>query len=156
ASSPDTNNANNTATATTSVSNSPSADLRIAKSDSPDPINSGGTLTYTINVSNDSPVTSPDITTANHVGVTDPPPAGTTFVSCTSTQGGACPTTLVGNTVTMNLGSLPPTGIATVTIQATVTAPAGSGLANTASVSSSTPDPNPANNNATATTTVTA
>ncbi|MDQ5856914.1 MAG: IPT/TIG domain-containing protein [Acidobacteriota bacterium] len=155
ASSPDPNNANNTGTTSTGVSSSPSADLRIAKSDSPDPVNSGGVLTYTINVSNDSPITTPDITTANNVVVSDTLPAGTTFLSCTSTQGGACPTTVVGNSITMNLGSLPPTGIATVTVQVMVTAPAGSALANTATVSSSTPDPNPGNNSATATTSVT-
>jgi uncharacterized repeat protein (TIGR01451 family) len=149
--SPDTNNANNTGTTSTAVSSATSADLRIAKSDSPDPVTSGGTLTYTINVNNDSPTNA-----AANVIVTDQLPSGVTFVSCSTSPPGLCPSApVVGGLVTVNLGALPANAIAIVTIQTTVTAAPGSALANSASVTSDTPDPNAANNTATATTSVT-
>src|SRR5205807_2187654 len=68
----DPNNANDSATATTTVS---SADLSITKTDSPDPVNAGENISYTITVTNNS-ATSP----AESVMVSDPLPTNTTLV----------------------------------------------------------------------------
>ncbi len=120
-----------------------SADLSITKTDSPDPITVGANLTYTLTVSNGGP------STAFGVSVSDPLPAGTSFISATSTQGG-CSGLL---TVTCGLGSV--ANGASVTITVLVRATQVGQLSNTATVSALTADPSLANNSATATTTVT-
>jgi uncharacterized repeat protein (TIGR01451 family) len=140
----DPNPGNNSSSATTQV-NPSTADLMLTKGDAPDPVTSGGTLTYTVNVNNLGPGPS------NSIVMTDTLPAGTSFVSCTPTQG-AC--TFSSGTVTANIGTLPSLGSASVSIVVTVTAAPGSTLSNTANVNSPTPDPNLANNTATATATV--
>src|SRR2546428_238396 len=63
----------NTAPQSTSVS--PSADVGVTKSDSPDPVAVGWNVTYTIVVTNHGP------SSATAVTLTDPLPAGVTFVS---------------------------------------------------------------------------
>jgi uncharacterized repeat protein (TIGR01451 family) len=166
-STPDTNTANNTASVTTSVnpslvSRTPTfpagptptptpvpADLALAKSASPEPVVSGSTLTYRLFVSNNGPGTS------NGVVLTDPLPVGTTFLSCTVSQGNCLGPAVGSNgTVIANPGSIPSPGFAVVTIVVTVTAPGGITLTNTAFVVASTPDPTPANNTSSATSTV--
>src|SRR5439155_533555 len=140
----DPNPANNTATASTTVT--ASADLSIIKTDSPDPVFAGGTLTYTLSVSNAGP------STATTVSVTDTLPAGVTFQSASGT-GWACSGT--NASVTCTRASLAPTGGTPSTITITVTAPnEGGTISNTASVGASTSDPNTANNSATEQTTV--
>ncbi len=67
--------ANNTTTATTTVTRQ--ADLSVTKSDSPDPVDPGRTLTYTVTVVNDGP------SRAESVTLTDALPAGVIFVSAT-------------------------------------------------------------------------
>ena len=137
----DPNTANNSATATTTVT--PSVDLALSKTDSPDPVIVGNNLTYTINVSNNGP------SNATGVIITDTLPAGVTFVSANSSQGSCSGTT----TVTCNLGTLNNAANASATI---IVKPTAAGpLNNSASVSAVETDPNTANNSATATTTVT-
>ncbi|HSE63448.1 MAG TPA: IPT/TIG domain-containing protein [Thermoanaerobaculia bacterium] len=131
------------------------ADLAITISDSPDPVTSGGQLTYTIEVTNNGPGS------AGNVTMTDPLPAGTTFVLCTTGQG-TCSGPSVGTngTVTANIGQLAPTagGNVTITIVVNVTGAAPPSLSNTVTVTSgppsSTPDPNGADNFDTEITTV--
>lgn len=127
----------------------PGADLAVSKTDTPDPVTMGGNVTYTVVVSNNGPGT------AVNVGVTDPLPNGTTFVSC-SISLGSCSGPSVGSngTVTATIGNMGPLGSVTMTIVANVTAGAGTTISNTATASSATPDPDPANNNGTAATSV--
>src|SRR5205823_5305398 len=80
------------ATETTVVNTA--ADLSITKSDSPDPVTAGNNLSYTITVTNGGP------SFARSVQVTDPVPAGTSFVSADNSGSN------VAGTVTWNLGDL--------------------------------------------------
>jgi uncharacterized repeat protein (TIGR01451 family) len=132
----DPSNANNTASQ--SVTITAQADLSITKT-GPASSTAGSPLTYTITVTNNGP------SDATAVSVTDPTPAGATFVS----NNGACITAFPCALGTMTAGQ-------TKTITTTFSTPAsfsGTSLANTATVSSATtPDPNAGNNSATATT----
>ncbi|HEV7572087.1 MAG TPA: hypothetical protein VGQ21_11370 [Thermoanaerobaculia bacterium] len=132
----DPNTGNNTASQ--SVTILAQSDLSITKT-GPASSTPGSTLVYTITVTNNGP------SDATAVTVTDPTPAGATFVS----NNGACITTFPCALGTMTAGQ-------TKTITTTFSTPAGftgTSLANTATVSSATtPDPNAANNSATATT----
>ena len=121
----------------------------MTKNASPNPVVSGSTLTYQLGITNNGPGTS------NDVVLNDPLPVGTTFLSCTVSQGN-CLGPAVGSNgnVTANLGSIPSPGFALVTIVVTVTAPGGTSLVDTAVVTASTPDSNRANNTASVTTTV--
>jgi uncharacterized repeat protein (TIGR01451 family) len=167
---PDTVTGNNTASVTTTVNPvplpptpgpsgtpvptptptpPPSADLALTKDASPEPVVSGSTLTYRLGVSNNGPVTS------NGVVLNDPLPVGTTFLSCTVSQGNCLGPAVGSNgTVIANLGSIPTPGFAVVTIVVTVTAPGGISLTNTAVVTASTPDLVPGNNTKSVTSTV--
>ncbi|NNF16716.1 MAG: DUF11 domain-containing protein [Gammaproteobacteria bacterium] len=121
------------------------ADLALSKSDSADPADNNSIITYTLDISNAGPEA------ANNVLVSDPLPAGMTFVSANATQG-SC--TFAAGTVDCNLGTLLATDSAVVYIVARVPATSGT-LSNTASVSSDEPDANMSNNSATETTDVT-
>ena len=108
--------------------------------------------------------------TASNVVITDPLPAGVTFISAApdvfSCGLKGCLTTVSGtqcsyanNTVTCTANSLAQSTflhLSTFTVQIVVKANAvvGTKISNTASVSSVNPDPNPGNNRSTATTTV--
>ena len=70
--------ANNSDTETTAVI--ARADLQVEKSDSPDPVIAGSNLTYTIKVTNLGPSDNSGFT------LSDPLPAGTSFVSATSAR----------------------------------------------------------------------
>jgi uncharacterized repeat protein (TIGR01451 family) len=124
----------------------PGADLSITKTASPSPVVTGNVLTYTLSVNNNGP------NTATNVVVSDPLPGGTTFGSCSSSQG-SC--SLQGNSVVANLGDIKSPGFASVTIRVIVTAPGNSTITNTAVVSSDTPDTSTANNTVSVTTNVT-
>jgi uncharacterized repeat protein (TIGR01451 family) len=121
----------------------PTTDLSITANDSPDPVTAGTNLTYTLTVHTAGP------SDAQAVVVSDPLPAGTSFVS--ASNGGS----LNAGTVSWNLGTIP-AGAAntTLTLIVHVGAAQTTGLSNTSTVSSTTPDPNTGNNTATATTTI--
>ncbi len=135
----------NSDTETTTVERS--ADVSITKSDSADPIDVTDPLTYTLEVSNAGPSTATDTV------VTDPLPAGMTFVSATPTTGSCAES---GGTVTCSLGTLAPGATETITIDV-IADPASAGTPdNTATASTTTPDPDPSNDEATESTTVVA
>ncbi|HZI67739.1 MAG TPA: IPT/TIG domain-containing protein [Thermoanaerobaculia bacterium] len=125
------------------------ANLGLTKTDSPDPVSSGSTLIYTLQVNNAGPGA------ANNVNVTDPLPVGTTFLSCTASQGTCSgPGFGLNGTVTANFGTIGSPGVATLSIAVNVTAPGGITLTNTGVVTSTTADPATGNNVASATTLV--
>lgn len=130
-----------TVTATPTVTpGGASADVSVQKSASANQVAPNQTLTYSVLVSNAGPQA------AASVLLTDPLPAGTVFLSCSSSPG-TCSGPPIGTngTVTAALGTLNVGALATVTISVRVTAAAGS-LTNTATASSPTPDPDPSNN----------
>ena len=93
------------------------ADVAITKVGSPKPVTAGNNLTYTLKVSNSGPDAASDVTVA------DPLPAGTSFVSAT-TSAGTCNHSSA--TVSCTLGDLAVgatvTIVVTVTVGASVTA----------------------------------
>ncbi len=126
--------------ATSSVTLTPSADLQITKAGPANAV-AGTTIVYTITVTNAGP------SDATGVTLTDPTPAGLTFVS----NAGNCTTAFP-----CDLGTVPSGVIRTIT--ATFAIPAGyttpNPIANTATVSSATPDAATGNNSATTNTPV--
>jgi uncharacterized repeat protein (TIGR01451 family) len=138
----DPNNANNSATVTTTVN--PAADLAVTKSDSPDPVIVGNNVTYTVTVVNNGP------SNATGVTVTDTLPTNGTFVSSTP-AGPTC--TVAAGVLTCNLGTINAGANSTVTIVVTAPATPGS-MSNSVTVASGIAELNNANNSATATTTV--
>ncbi len=122
----------------------PTADIAVALSDAPDPVNTSGTLTYTATVTNNN------ANTSKSVVLSDTLPAGTTFVSGTTSKGSCSHTNGI---VTCTIGDVTSTDAVTVTIR--VTAPASpDSLTNTVTLTSQTGDPNSANNSASASTQV--
>src|SRR5436305_15212940 len=103
----------------------------ITKSDSPDPVTAGNNLSYTITVINGGP------SFARSVQVTDPVPAGTSFVSADNSGSN------VAGTVTWNLGDLP-AGTTVLHMVVKVDPTRLADLSNTASVTSTPADPDPA------------
>ncbi|KIQ16499.1 hypothetical protein RT99_20760 [Flavobacterium sp. MEB061] len=132
---PDTNSANNTATATPVVD----TNLLVTKTASTGTHNVGDNVTFTITASNSGP------SNATGVKVTDTLPAGYTFVSATPSTG----TWLAPD---WTIGNLANGANATLTIVAKVNA-TGS-YANTASITGEQNDPTPGNNSESATPTV--
>ena len=137
----DPNNANNSASASTTVR--PVADLGLTKSDSPDPVLAGQLLTYTLGVSNAGPHAATGVT------VTDTLPSGTTFDSATPSQG-TC--SQASGTVTCNLGTVANSGTASIDIK--IRPQSEGSVTNQASITSDAGDLNTANNSASASTTV--
>jgi uncharacterized repeat protein (TIGR01451 family) len=125
------------------------ADLSVQKLAYPTEVQSKGDLGYLLVVHNLGPETS------NNVFVTDPLPAGTTFLVDVPSRG-SCAAPAVGSTgtVSCNLGSLANGAYAWVGILVNVNAAGGTTLTNTATVSSTTLDANPSNNSSTVTTPV--
>ncbi len=141
----DPNPANNTSSASTTVT--ASADLAITKT-GPATVVAGGSVAYSLVVVNNGPSDAASLT------VTDTLPAGVTFVSATG-AGWACSN--VGNVSATCTRAVLVAGATAPTITVTVTAPAQAGsLSDTASVASTTADPVPGNNTSTAVTAVTA
>jgi uncharacterized repeat protein (TIGR01451 family) len=124
------------------VVHNPLIDLYVTKNDLPDPVQVNGLLTYTIVVGNNGPDAATQVTLA------DPLPAGTVFVSVTTTQG----TCTGGALVSCNLGTVPTGSTVTITLVVRATQPGL--LTNTATVIGKEPESNAANNQATATTLV--
>lgn len=141
----DSNAANNTATAVTTVT--PVADLSVTKDDSPDPVNATQNLTYTVTVTNNGP------SAATNVTLTDTLPAAVTFVSVTPGTPTCTYSAGPPSKVTCSWASIPAAGSQTVTIVVKPTGVALS-LTNTVAVSATEFDPNTANNSDTETTTV--
>jgi uncharacterized repeat protein (TIGR01451 family) len=129
-STPDANLANNTAVATTSLSGTLTADLRVTKR-GPSNAPAGTIATFTVLVGNAGP------NAAQNVVVSDPTPTGTTFLS----NSGGCTTAYP-----CSLGTLAPGQTVTITSRYHVDAGVRGSFANTASASSSATDPNPNDN----------
>jgi uncharacterized repeat protein (TIGR01451 family) len=114
-------------------------DLSLEKSVSPSLVTEGHDATYTLTATNNGK--DPDA----HVSISDPLPAGETFVSgdpgCTETAG----------VVTCEIGTLGAGESASRSIVVLVALGAPSSISNTAIVTGERPDSNPANNSATAT-----
>jgi|GEM_PF-3981317 len=120
----------------------PEADLSLVKEISnPNPA-IGENVTYTITVTN----AGPDI--ATNTVVSDPLPAGVTYVGCTTTMG-ACAYDAGSHIVTVTVGDMAMGDTVTITIEVTVDE-AGS-LDNTAIVYSDAGDPNSGDNTSTST-----
>jgi uncharacterized repeat protein (TIGR01451 family) len=130
---PDTDPANDSATAETAVGTS--ANLRVEKSATPSPVRAGETLTWTVRAVNAGP------STASAVQLVDTLPAG--IVGAISPVG-LCDVT--GQVVKCALGDVAPGAQRTITITATVDPRRTLALANTAEVASETPDPDSADN----------
>jgi uncharacterized repeat protein (TIGR01451 family) len=122
------------------------ADLAITNVPSPSPVPSGTNLTFTLTTTNLGP------STATSVKVTDAVPAGTTFVSVT-TSTGSCSAPPVGGkgTVTCSGFDLSAGSSTTVTMVVLVTAKTGKTVKDTAKAASAVSDPNTANNSVTVT-----
>jgi len=140
----DSNLANNSATALTTVGAAPgSVDLSVTMTDSPDPATAGAPLTYAVTVSNNSASASSNVT------LSDALPAGVSFVSATASQGVCAESAGVVN---CNLGAM--AGSASATASIVVQTSAAGNVSNSVTVSATEPDPNPANNSASTTTNV--
>jgi large repetitive protein len=140
---PDPDTVNNTATANTEVL--PGADIRIAQKTvtSGAPAAAGSNVTFQIQPRNAGPAA------ATNVVVTDPLPAGWTFVSA-SGPNWSCSNT--GNTVRCTRPTMATTAVDNITIVATApgnatVGPTGTSYTNTANISSETTDPTAGNNN---------
>jgi uncharacterized repeat protein (TIGR01451 family) len=141
----DSNLANNTASATTTVRAAGNADLSIVKTDSPDPVGEGQLVTYLLTVVNNGP----EIATG--VSISDTLPVSMLYQSVSASQ--TVPPGCTGTTtINCSLGTLAINGSATVTI--TVQATAIGTISNTATVSGTKTDPVAANNSSTTSTTV--
>jgi uncharacterized repeat protein (TIGR01451 family) len=138
----DTVQANNSATATTTVTPPPSADLGITKTTPTTNAAPGAAVAYTIVVTNHGP------DTATSVTMTDTLPATLLFQSIVSPAGYSCTTPAIGNTgtVTCTGSSLANGATATFTLNVTSVSNANGSIANTASVSGTPSDPSSGNN----------
>jgi uncharacterized repeat protein (TIGR01451 family) len=131
------------AVSTAATASAQSADLVIAKSGT-ESASAGDTIAYSIFVFNNGP------DAASNATVSDPLPAGTTFVSLDASDGTfTCATPAVGSggTVTCTAASMPVEGTVrfTVSVKTSPSAPSGS-IINTATITSPTPDPNTSDN----------
>ncbi|HEX9984262.1 MAG TPA: DUF11 domain-containing protein [Thermoanaerobaculia bacterium] len=139
---PDAAPANNTATVTTAVG--ATADLVVTKS-GPASANAGTDITYTLSIANNGP------SDATNVVLSDPIPAGTTFVSLSQLTG---PTFACDNTINCTIATLVAGASATFELTLHVNPDAAGPISNTATGSSSTADPTPANSSSTTATAV--
>lgn len=125
-------------------------DLAVSKTDSPDPVDVGADITYSVTVTNNGPGVAADVT------LTDPLPAGVTFVSASSPAGWNCTTPAVGanGTITCTIPILVDGAVETFTFVVTPGAAAAPSVSNTATVSATTTDADNSNDTSTAVTTV--
>ncbi len=134
---------NDASTSFVLVENAAQADLSVSMTVLPTPVFVNSTLTYSMKVQNLGLINTVD------GKLVDTIPAGTTFVSSSTTQGSCAGAA----TVTCTFGAI--TNGTTITVTITVTTPAtATTLANTATVSSTTLDPVAGNNGATVLTVV--
>src|SRR3954464_11016012 len=134
--------ANNSATATTSVTPPPSADLGITKSTPTTNAAPGAAVAYTIVVTNHGPDTATAVTMTNTL------PATLLFQSISAPAGYVCTTPAAGTTGTISCtgSSLANSATATFTLNVTSVSNANGSIANTASVSGTPSDPSSGNN----------
>ena len=116
----------------------PKVDLQITKTGTPNPATLGNTVTWSMVVSNNGP------NGATGVTVGDPLPAGTTFVSVSTTQG----TCTGGVLVSCQLGSMAVGSSVTITLVTTATTTGT--VTNTATTVANEQETNTANNTASA------
>jgi uncharacterized repeat protein (TIGR01451 family) len=125
------------------------ADVAVTKV-GPDTAAANSTVAYSVTVFNVGPDAAADVT------VTDPIPAGTTFVSASQNSGPvfSCSTSSVGSggTITCTLATMATGSSADFTLRIAAGTPNGATFANTASVSQSGFDPNSGNDSSTAVT----
>jgi len=127
------------------------SDLSVTKSASPDPVVAGTDLTYTITVTNAGPSNAPNAT------LSDPLPAGTTFVSLPPVAGWSCTPPAVGSAGTVSCTAASFTvgsAVFTLTV-AVLPSTTGPSLSNTVTVGSAASDPDGTNNSAQVSTAVT-
>lgn len=142
-STPDPDTANNSSSRMVTITESTGADLRLTKTSDPASVNRGQIITYNVTATN---IGSEG---ASFVSITDPIPAGTTFVSVVEPPGTGfnCFEPHFANQFVMcTIPGLGPTGSFTMTFSVRVNDDAAGPIANTATVSSNTTDPVPANN----------
>ncbi|MEM7052158.1 MAG: CHRD domain-containing protein [Acidobacteriota bacterium] len=132
------------AAAVTGTTVTAATDLALTKADSADPAIAGQNLTYTLTVTNNGPSDSSGAT------ISDPLPAGTTFVSSPDGCGEA------GGTVTCPVGALASGASTSVAFTVTIGASVTGSLSNTATVTANESDPTSGNDSATEATAVTA
>jgi uncharacterized repeat protein (TIGR01451 family) len=114
-------------------------DLAVTKTGSPNPVSEGANITWTMVVTNNGPDTD------TGVMVSDPLPAGTTFVSVSV----ASPATCTGGAIiSCNLGTM--TAGQSITITLVTTADVAETITNTVHVTGDKPETNLANNTASA------
>jgi len=125
------------------------ADIAVGLGASPTPVHDKKELKYAISVQNGGPTSAPAVV------MNDALPAGTVFVSGTTTQGNClAPAPGATGIVTCNLGTLDNGATATITLVVAVQASGGSTLVNTASATAGATDPNLGNNSVTVVTPV--
>jgi uncharacterized repeat protein (TIGR01451 family) len=146
----DTDPANNTSSATTTVTQS--ADLAVTKT-GPTNVTGGSDATYTITVTNNGP------SNAAPVSLSDAVPANATFGSMGQTSGPTfnCSTPPANGTgtITCTIATLNAGATATFNLLLHISPVATGSVSNTANVSSPTPDPNTGNNGSTSSALVT-
>jgi uncharacterized repeat protein (TIGR01451 family) len=137
----DSASADNTASCTTQVVG---ADVSIVKS-GPATVLPGGQIAYTLVATNNGPAP------ATNVVVQDTIPTTIGFAGSTPAQ-----SSIVGQVVTWNLGTLAPGQSVSIQVNAQASAglAGGTQIVNTATITTSTPGDNPGNNSSTVTTTV--
>jgi uncharacterized repeat protein (TIGR01451 family) len=148
----DPNLTNNSATAVVLVAASNTSDLSITNTATPSPVLPTGTITYTITVTNSGPAA------ATNVSYTEIIPSATpvyaTFASMPCPANWTCTTPAVNGTgsITGTIGTLASgaTGVFTLKLTVSGSAPSGTVISETANVSSSVSDPNGGNNSSTA------
>ncbi len=143
----DPNPSNNSSTDTDTLT--PQADLQVVQN-GPAAANAGDTLTYTVTVNNNGP------SNASNVLLSDPLPAGTSFVSEVQTIGPIFTLSAPGGNIADTVSILATGASATFAVMVRVNnpSPPGTIVTNTANVSSGTPDPNLANNSSQMTTAI--
>ena len=111
-------------------------------------VQTGQDITYTVTVGNNGP------STGTGVVLTDTLPAGTTFVSASSTTGETA--TVANGVLTDDIGNVAAGDLVVITITVATSGATAASVTNTATVSgdASVPDSDPTNNTATVTTTV--
>ncbi|SDT31847.1 conserved repeat domain-containing protein [Friedmanniella luteola] len=124
---PDATPANNSATATTAVTQN--ADLAVTQTANPTTVPAGGTLTYTVTVANTG------ATDARGVTLADAVPAGLTLLQVTPTQG----TCAAGSPLACDLGTITPGSTVRLTLSVRVDASRDAGtVTNTARATTTT------------------